>query len=306
MGKATTKTDHMQAVTDKIIAALETGVRPWQKPWDAGTIPEKPLRSNGEAYKGVNIIALWMEAQASGYTSPYWMTYRQAAELGAQVRKGEKGTIVFYAGTMTIKTDEEPDKTGDDEARQRRFMKSYAVFNADQIEGLPGEYFPKAQPTKPNAERRGDAEQYFAATGSDVRHGGNKAFYAYGGNADYIRMPPFETFADPEKYYGTLAHEHIHWTKGPGRIDRDFGRKKWGDEAYAIEELVAEIGSAFLGVTLGLRPDHLEDHAAYIQSWLKVLKNDKQAIFRAASHAQRAVDYLDTLQANPALQMAAE
>lgn len=306
MGKTTTKTDHIQAVTDKIVAALETGVRPWQKPWDAGAVPEKPLRSNGEAYKGVNIIALWMEAQASGYTSPYWMTYRQAAELGSQVRKGEKGTTVFYAGTMTIKTDEEPDKTEDNEARQRRFMKSYAVFNADQIEGLPGEYFPKAQPTKPNAERRDDAEGYFAATGSDVRHGGNKAFYAYGGTADYIRMPPFETFADPEKYYGTLAHEHIHWTKGPGRIDRDFGRKKWGDEAYAIEELVAEVGSAFLGVTLGLRPDHLDDHAAYIQSWLKVLKDDKQAIFRAASHAQRAVDYLDGLQADPALQIAAE
>mgnify|MGYP003650357308 CR=1 FL=1 len=296
----------MQAVTDKIIAALETGVRPWQKPWDAGAIPEKPLRFNGEAYKGVNIIALWMEAQASGYTSPYWMTYKQATELGAQVRKGEKGTTVFYAGTMTIKNDEEPDASEDEEARKRRFMKAYAVFNADQIDGLSTEFYPAPREDRPAVDRNDEAEQYFAATGSDLRHGGNRAYYCYGGTRDYIQMPPFETFTDPEKYYATLAHEHVHWTKGPGRIDRDFGRKKWGDEAYAIEELVAELGSAFLGVTLGLRPDHIENHAAYIQSWLKVLKNDKQAIFRAASHAQRAVDYLDGLQAAPALQIAAE
>ncbi|UUX48899.1 zincin-like metallopeptidase domain-containing protein [Nisaea acidiphila] len=298
------KTDHMQAVTDRIIAALEEGVRPWQKPRDAGEIPEQPLRVTGEAYRGINVIALWMAAQASGYTSPYWMTYRQAGELGGQVRKGEKGAAVFYAGTMNA--NEEDEAETDEDTRVIRFMRSYTVFNADQIDGLHANFYPAPSEPRPAAERNDTAERYFAATGSDVRHGGNQAFYAYGSAADYIRMPPYETFADAEEYYATLAHEHIHWTKGPGRLERDFGRKKWGDDRYALEELFAELGSAFLGASLGLRPDHLSDHASYIQSWLKVLKDDKRAIFRAASHAQKAVDYLDGFQQAAAMPEAAE
>jgi antirestriction protein ArdC len=119
-------------------------------------------------------------------------------------------------------------------------------------------------------------------------------------------MPPFEAFADPERYYSTIAHEHIHWTKGPGRLDRDFGRKRWGDEGYAMEELVAELGAAFVCSALGFRPDHIEDHASYIDSWLKVLKGDKRAIFTAASHAQKAFDLLDGYQAECGMMAAAQ
>ena len=127
-----------------------------------------------------------------------------------------------------------------------------------------------------------------------ICHGGNQAYYAIG--ADYVQMPPFEAFKDAESYYATLAHEMTHWTRHQTRLDRDFGRKRWGDEGYAMEELVAELGSAFLAADLALTPEPREDHAAYIGSWLKVLKQDKRAIFSAAAHAQKAADYLASLQ----------
>lgn len=146
------------------------------------------------------------------------------------------------------------------------------------------------------AERIGHADAFFAASCADIRHGGNRAYYS--GGSDRVQMPPFEAFRSPEAYYATLAHELTHWTKHPKRLDREFGRKKWGDEGYAREELVAELGAAFLCADLELTPEPGEDHAAYIQSWLKVLKNDKRAIFSAAAHAQRAADYLHSLQPN--------
>jgi antirestriction protein ArdC len=169
-------------------------------------------------------------------------------------------------------------------------MKGYTVFNVEQIEGLPGEYYDKPEPAGEAVERIDRAEKFFASTGASIHHGGDRAYYAIG--PDHIKVPYIEAFRDAESYYATLAHEVTHWTRHESRLNRDFGRKQWGDEGYAQEELVAELGAAFLCADLGLTLVDREDHAAYIGSWLKVLKDDKRAIFRAAAHAQKAVNYL--------------
>lgn len=288
--------DIYSRVTEKIAADLEQGVRPWLKPWNAehaaGRIT-RPLRHNGLRYNGINVLMLWASAVERGYAAPTWMTFRQAKELGALVRKAETGSLVVYANTITRReTDAE---TGEEEERDIPFMKSYSVFNVEQIEGLPAHFYAVAEPQLDPVQRINLVEQFFAATGADIRHGGNRAYYAVG--ADYVQMPPFEAFRDAESYYATLAHECTHWTRHPTRLDRDLGRKRWGDEGYATEELVAELGAAFLAADLEITPEVREDHAAYIASWLKVLSSDKRAIFCAAAHAQRAVDFLHGFQA---------
>jgi len=282
-------------ITGKIIADLEQGVRPWMKPWNAehaaGRIT-RPLRHNGQPYNGINILMLWSAAVSEGYSAPIWMTFRQAQELGAHVRKGETGELVVYANTIT--RTEQDEKTGEELEQAIPFMKGYTVFNVEQIDGLPAHYTQLAEPVLDPVQRIDHAESFFSTTGADIRHGGNQAYYTIG--ADRIQMPPFESFRDAESYYATLAHETTHWTRHPSRLDREFGRKRWGDEGYAQEELVAELGSAFLAADLGLELELREDHTAYIESWLKVLKQDKRAIFTAAAHAQRAVDFLHGLQ----------
>lgn len=292
--------DVYNRVTQKIIADLEQGVRPWMKPWNAEHAAGKitrPLRHNGLPYSGVNVLMLWVEAEEKGYTAPIWMTFKQAQELGGHVRKGEHGSLVVYANRLTrTETDE---ATGEEIEKEIPFLKGYTVFNVEQIDDLPAHYYAKANPPPlPTAERNARLEAFFAATGAAIRHGGNRAFYAL--EPDTVHMPPFECFKDPESYYATLAHECTHWTRHPSRLDRDLGRKQWGDAGYAKEELVAELGSAFLCADLGLTPEVRDDHAAYIASWLQALNDDKRLIFSAAAHAQRAVDFLHGLQPAPA------
>lgn len=294
------KSDVYTRVTDKIIAELEKGVRPWMKPWNAehaaGRIT-RPLRFNGQAYNGINVLMLWSAAMEKDFSAPIWMTFRQAQELGGNVRKGEKGELVVYANTLS--RTQENDR-GEEVEHTIPYMKGYTVFNVEQIEGLPAHYYQLAQAVLDPVQRIEHAERFFAATGADIRHGGNQAYYAIG--EDRVQLPPFESFRDAESYYATMAHEVTHWTRHPKRLDRSFGRKSWGDEGYAQEELVAELGAAFLCADLGITPEVRDDHVAYIESWLKVLKNDKRAIFAAAAHAQRAADFLNGLQANAASQ----
>lgn len=287
--------DVYSRITDRIIADLEQGVRPWMKPWNAehaaGRIT-RPLRHNGQPYNGINVLMLWSAAMDRGYSAPIWMTYKQAAEMGAHVRKGEKGELVVYANTITrTETDA---VTGEDEERTIPFLKGYTVFNVEQVEGLPARFYELAEPALDPVQRIEAADAFFTATQADIRHGGNMAYYAIG--SDHIQMPPFESFRDAESYYATLAHEATHWTRHPTRLERDFGRKAFGDAGYAREELVAELGSAFLAADLGLFLEPRDDHAAYIGNWLSVLKEDKRAIFSAAAHAQRAADFLNSLQ----------
>ena len=294
----TTRNDLYTRVTNSIIADLEQGIRPWLKPWNAehaaGRIT-RPLRVGGQPYKGINVMMLWASAIAQNFTAPIWMTFKQAAELNANVKKGSKGSLVVYANHVT-KT--ESTKNGHENERDIYYMKGYTVFNVEQIEGLPAHFHATASPQLDTVQRIEAVDQFFANTGADIRHGGNEAYYAPA--SDYVQMPSSMFFRDAESYYSTLAHEMTHWTKHPARLDRDLGRRKFGDEGYAREELVAEIGAAFLCCDLGITPEPRDDHAAYLGHWLKVLKNDKRAIFQAAAHAQRAVDFQHGLQSGTA------
>lgn len=286
--------DVYERVTARIVADLEKGVRPWVKPWAGPSDGRfiRPQRHNGLPYSGVNVLMLWSVALERGYGSPTWMTFKQAVELNANVRKGEKGSLVVYANRLTRM---EQTDAGEEFEREISFLKGYTVFNTEQIDGLPPAYYSDPLPRYTNPVHRIEhAEKFFASTGADIRERGGRAFYTQ--DSDYIQIPPIEAFPEWEEFYSTLAHEATHWTKHPRRLDRDFGRKNWGDEGYAVEELVAELGAAFLCADLEITADVREDHAAYIDSWLKVLNNDKRAIFSAASHAQRAADYLHNLQ----------
>lgn len=296
--QTTDRIDVYTRVTNAIVSELEKGVRPWLKPWNAehaaGRIT-RPLRFNGQPYKGVNVLMLWLSAELAGYAAPIWMTFNQVKELGGFVKKGSKGSLVVYADRMT-KTE-----TGDDGEEIERdiyFMKGYTVFNVEQTESLPEHYYATVAPQIDPVARIEAADLFFANTHADIRHGGNAAYYAT--EADYVQLPPFVAFKDAESYCATLAHELTHWTRHPSRLNRDFGRKQFGDGGYAREELVAEIGAAFLCCDLGITPEPRDDHAAYLGTWLKVLKEDKRAIFQAAAFAQKAVDYLHGLQPKPA------
>ncbi len=296
MTKDANRKDVYTRITDQIVSSLERGVKPWTQPWRAphGAGPvSRPLRHTGEAYSGINVLSLWASAMERGYSAPIWMTFKQALDLGGAVRKGEKGSPVVYAGSLNrTETDE---TSGEDVDRVIPFLKSYTVFNIDQIDGLPERFHAKAETGRNPDARLREADAFFERTQADIRHGGGAAFYAL--DADQIRIPAFEAFRSAHDYYATLAHECAHWTRHPSRLDRDLGRKRFGDEGYAREELVAELSAAFLCADLGLELRDRDDHAAYIGSWLKVLKDDARAIFTAAAHAQRAVDYLHGLQA---------
>ena len=289
------KQDVYTRITSKIIASLEQGVRPWIQPWNAEHAAERitrPLRHNGQPYSGINILMLWASAMQQGFAAPIWMTFKQALELKAHVRKGEKGSLVVYANAIT--RTERDDATGEDVEREIPFLKGYTVFNVAQIEGLPEIYYAKPESNLTPVERIARAEEFFASTKAVVNYGGTRAYYAVG--PDRIQMPPIEAFRDALSFYATVAHETVHWTKHERRLQRDFGRKTWGDDGYAREELVAELGSAFLCADLELTPEVRDDHASYIASWIEVLKNDKRCVVQAASYAQRAVDFLHSLQ----------
>jgi antirestriction protein ArdC len=289
------RTDVYERITNQIVAEIEKGVRPWLKPWNAehaaGRIT-RPLRANGVPYRGINVVMLWSAAMEKGYAAPIWMTFKQAQEFKAHVRKGEQGSLVVYADKI-IRT-ETDGATGEESEHAIPFMKGYTVFNVEQIDGLPERFYAKAEPRSETVQRIEQADSFFFATGATVRHGGNRAYYSI--STDHVQMPLIESFRDAEAYYATLAHEMTHATRHPSRLNRDFGRKRWGDEGYAMEELVAELGSAFLSADLELTPAVRDDHASYIASWIAVLRNDKRAIFTAASHAQRAADFLHGLQ----------
>lgn len=293
------RADIYQRVTDAIITNLEQGVRPWTKPWaTAPAITVRPLRHDGTPYRGINILILWSQAAACNYRSSTWMTYRQANVLGGQVRKGEQGTTVVYANVIErVDRVARTDNTAIDESVTTCIpvLRTYTVFNVDQIDGLPNTAVSQPITTDSLSGRIERADTFIAASGAAIVHCGNRACYIP--SVDRIEMPPYRQFIDTptasaaEGYYATLLHELVHWTSPKHRCDRDLG-KRFGDSAYAREELVAEIGAAFLCADLGITLEPRLDHAAYLASWLTVLKADKRAIFSAAALAQKAVDWL--------------
>jgi len=283
-------------ITDRIVADLEKGVRPWIKPWNAEHMEGRimrPLRHNGLPYSGINVLMLWSASIEFGFGSPMWMTYRQSQELGAQVRKGEKGSLVVYANRMTVT---EANAEGEEQEREVPYLKGYTVFNVAQIDGLPENYHAKPESRFDAVERIEHADRFFEATRARIRYGGARAFYSTG--SDHIHMPPIEAFRDAESFYSTLGHECVHWSGAGTRLDRDLRGKRFGSQGYAREELIAELGAAFLCADLEITPEVRDDHACYLASWLRVLKDDKRAIVSAAAQAQRAVDYLHGLQSS--------
>ena len=283
-------------ITDRIVADLEQGVRPWVKPWSVANARgriTRPLRHNGLPYQGINTLLLWSEAVAKGFVSASWMTFKQSVELGGHIRKGEAGSMVVYASRFTRT---ETDAEGEEVERGIPFLKAYTVFCADQIEGLPEQYYGNWAVAADPAARIDTADRFFANTGAVIRHGGDEAYFSPA--LDIVQMPPLDTFHDAPGYYATLGHELTHWTGAASRLDRDLSRYHKDRSFRAHEELVADLGGCFLAADLGIVPE-LEPrpaHASYLASWLEILKNDKRFIFAAAAHAQRAVAYLHDLQ----------
>lgn len=290
------RTDIYSRITDRLIEDLASGVRPWMKPWSAGNTDgriTRPLRHNGQPYSGMNVLLLWSEQMSRGFASSMWMTFKQALELGAAVRKGETGSTVVFASRFTKS---QADGNGGEVDREIPFLKAYSAFNVEQIDGLPEHYYIRPEPVKDHVARIGQVDRFFRNTAAVIRHGGSQAYYSP--VMDYIQMPPFETFRDAASYYATLSHEATHWTAAENRVGRDLSRYAKDRSERAREELIAELGSCFLCADLGIVPE-LEprpDHASYLQSWLKVLADDKRAIFQAAAHAQRAAAFLHGLQ----------
>ena len=284
---ATDKRDVYATVTAQIINAIEQGVGTWRMPWHtSGRYAFSPINvTSKKPYRGINTVCLWAAAQAKGYESGEWATYQQWLERGAQVRKGERATTVVFWKFANNAAESEDGDESPKSASRLLFTRGYSVFNAAQVDG----YTPKAEAEMPMPERIERAEAFFRNIGATLHHGGNRAYYAP--DSDYIQMPPFGAFVENVAYYSTLAHEHTHWTAKDNRCDRQLG-KRFGDNAYAAEELIAELGAAFTCAHLGLSTEPREDHAQYINSWLKVLKADSKAIFTAASKAQQATDWL--------------
>jgi antirestriction protein ArdC len=274
-------------ITQEIIARLEAGTRPWIKPW-RGVPVSRPLRACGIPYRGMNVFWLWMVADMCGYASPFWMTYNQAKELGAQVRNGEKSTIAIFYKSYTKEI--EAPGTGEKSDEARRVLKAYPVFNADQVEGLPDRFHPSVTLELVEPEGREQAlDSFFAAIPATLRHQGDEAYYEP--SIDRVTMPPAHLFSGFDHYYATLAHELSHWTGHSSRLGRDL-KNRFGTAAYAAEELVAELSSAMLGAELGLPVAHLDSHASYIEHWLKLLKDDDRAILTAAARAEEASSLL--------------
>lgn len=281
-------------VTNQIIAALEAGAHPWVCPWDRqhGSLMPANLTS-GRHYRGINVLLLNLRQIAGGYPTHRWLTFQQAHSVGAHVRRGELGTrIVFF------KLLERDDATGgvpegrclaaNDEPTRKviPLLRSFTVFNEAQVEGLPA-HLNRPQEPRPDGDAFTAAEALLISSGAVVQHGGGRAFYSP--SLDLIQMPPIEFFVNFERYYSTALHELTHWTGHPSRCNRTLSTRQH-IEGYAFEELVAEMGSAFLSSHCGLQGQL--HHASYIASWLEALRNDKRLVFSAASLAQKAVDFL--------------
>lgn len=282
----TEKNDIFQRVTDTIVSAIEAGSGSYKMPWRvSGGFPHSPINAaSKKPYRGVNVLVLWAVAQERGYKSGTWATYKQWQEHGGQVRKGEKSAnVVFWK--FFDRSDAEEGSKEEQPSQRIPMARDYWVFNAEQVEG----YTAPTEPETSREERIQAADHFFHRLGIDVKPGGNRAYYS--GDSDSVHMPDFTAFKEPLFYYSVLSHETTHWSGAPHRANRNLSGR-FGSESYAIEELVAELGAAFLCASLGLPTDPREDHAPYIASWLRVLKNDKRAIFTAAAKAQEAVDWI--------------
>ena len=310
------KLDVHEAITAKIVAAIEAGAgefqMPWHRPGVAFTLPRNALTE--KHYRGSNVLSLWIDADDKKFQHQVWATYKQFDELGAQVRKGEKGSLIVKYGEWTPKSgndDAKPDNASDDaEAGKRLFAKAAYVFNIDQVDAsaeLRARLLPTEALRPDLTERLAHVDAFIAVTGAEFREGGQRAFYRHrgmDGDGDFIQMPERSMFTGTttstptESYESTRLHELSHWSGAEHRLNRTFG-EKFGDKAYSFEELIAELSAAFLCAELQITNTPRPDHAQYIANWLAVLKGDTKEIFTAASMATRAAGYLTGLQPEP-------
>jgi antirestriction protein ArdC len=276
--------DHYQEVTTQIIAALEAGIRPWRQPWKSGS-PGLPINATtGRPYHGVNVLVLAMTSFALG-GDPRFCSYKQATDRGWQVRKGERGTTVFFFKRMLVE-DRNAAPEADDRTKTIPMLRAFTVFNGSQIEGIPDYVAPSVTD---ESWRRPEATDIILRNSKAViKFGGDRAFYSP--SLDFIQLPPSSSFESPEALRACALHELAHWSAGKDRLDRDL-TGRFGSTGYCLEELRAELTSVFLGKVLDL-PCDIPNHANYIGSWIERLKSDKREIFRAASEAQRIADYL--------------
>lgn len=277
-----------EEVTSRIIAELEEGQLPWVRPWDSARCPCMMPRNavSGRVYSGINVLILWCEAVEREFTSQRWLTYRQAEAVGGHVRRGEKGTVICYADRFTPRDEAEKAAGEDREARTIAFLKRFVVFNLDQIEGLP-ERFDEVDTVPDPVMAIAEVDRLIAASGADFRIGGDEAYYSP--KHDYVQVPPQAAFHEPVNWFRTALHEMGHWTGGKGRMDRDMSGR-FGSAQYAREELIAEMTAAFTCAAFGIHPT--VRHSDYIGAWLEVMRADEKAIFRAASAASKAADFL--------------
>ena len=290
--------DPMQEFANRIIAELENGVKPWVRPWgpEKAGGPQAPFNpTTGRRYHGINVLILGMDMRAFQSGDPRWMTYQQAQEKQWQVRKGEKSTTIFFTKPYEVEDDK-----ADDGKKLVRFLKNYAVFHASQIESIP----PYKAPTVEEApwSRPEASDIILKNSGAVVRIGGDRAFYSP--TTDHIQLPPEQAFRGPEEFAATALHELAHWTGHSSRLNRDL-QHRFGSAAYAMEELRAELASTFVANELGI-PTDIPHHASYIANWIKVLKDDRREIFRAAADAQRIASMELDFHPDYAAQIAAE
>ena len=280
--------DIHKAITDRIIEAMEQARGTGRRLWDSQ--PSLPLNlTTGKPYSGINVLILWAAGLQNGYASPYWLTYKQAADKGGQVRKGEHGThCVFYKPWESADTNKD---AGEVEIVKGAVLKSFTVFNLDQIDGIEA---PAREPRAP-FQAIEDAERILRASPAPIRIGGARACYIP--SRDEIHLPAREAFVNPEAFYSVALHEMTHSTGHKSRLDRDFSGR-FGTEAYAFEELIAELGSAFLNADLGIIGSTLQDHADYLAHWITILKSDKKAILTAAAQASKAHAFIKGLLAD--------
>jgi antirestriction protein ArdC len=278
------KRDLYAEVSTRILAELERGAAPWIKPWSATAGMNTPCNAaTNRPYSGCNIVLLWMAANA-GYRTPRYLTFKQALDLGGNVRKGEHGTKVYFVKQLQV-----ADRNGEEgKTRIVPMMREYTVFNVDQCEGLPDRVLTLGEVMVRNADQRDPTiDEFLGSSGVEIREGMGEAYYRPG--ADFISLPRFEAFKSAATFYATAFHELGHATGHKSRLDRDL-RGRFGGKAYAAEELIAELCAAYLCAEFSI--DGELRHAGYIQSWIGLLKTDCRAFFTACSKAQAAADYL--------------
>ena len=294
--------DIHQTVTDKIVKAIEAGVSEWQMPWHRpGTsfsIPKNALTNN--RYRGINVLSLWIDADEKKFEHQVWATYKQFQELGAQVRGGEKASLIVKYGEWTPKSDKSTSHE-DDEAEKRMYARPAWVFNIAQVDGVE---LPHPAPRIDLTTRIAHVDAFIANTKAEFRTGGQRAFYRHpssDGTGDFIQIPESSYFTGTttstptESLYATKLHELLHWCGASHRLNREHGRK-FGDDTYAFEEMLVEIGAATMCCALEITNEPRPDHAQYVNHWLRILKSDNRAIFTASAAASRAIDYLYGLQ----------